>query len=504
MPSFGSLGRRDASAAPTTAPRVVFALVAIAWFMVVLDTAIITVALPVIKRQLGFGADSIQWVITAYVLTFGGCLLLGGRVADLFGRRRTLVTGMLAFTLVSLLIGLSSSVPLLIVLRGLQGLAAAFMSPAALSIVLVTFPEGRRRARALGYWSMVATGGAAVGLLLGGVLTQYTSWRWDFFINVPIGLVVSFLISRLVPAHAHTGVRRTMDTPGAVLATLGLMAAVLSFSQAPSWGWTDPRTLGGLVACVLLLAAFVVNERRAASPLMDLSIFKIRNVAGANAMMAAVFAGNLSMFFLITLYLQGVEHYSAIRTGLAFLPFPVILGFMSTRMAHLIPRFGFRPFLIIGPATVAVGMTWVCFLPVHGDYLLHVLPGLVVMPLGYGMSLAPMYAAATTGIPPRYAGLASGLITTSQQMGGALGVAVISGTASSVTSSLTRDTPLQALASGYDAGMAVGAGFTLLAVLLAVVVIRSPARVPVPQQDPQDAPQPQIAVQPAAMTKELP
>ena len=490
MSSSGSLGRRDPSSAPSTAPSVVFALVAIAQFMVVLDTAIITVALPVIKRQLDFGDDSIQWVVTAYVLTFGGFLLLGGRVADLFGRRRTLVAGMLAFTLVSLLIGLSSSVPLLIVLRGLQGLAAGFMSPAALSIVLVTFPEGHRRARALGYWSMVATGGAAVGLLLGGVLTQYAGWRWNFFINVPIGLVVSVLIARLVPAHAHTGVRRTMDVPGAVLATLGLMAAVLSFSQAPSWGWGDPRTLAGLAACVLLLVAFVANERRAASPLMDLSIFKIRNVSGADAMMAAAFAGQLSMFFLITLYLQGVEHYSAIRTGLAFLPFPVILGFFSTRMAQLVARFGFRLFLILGPSIVAVGMAWVCFLPVRGDYPLHVLPGLLIMPIGYGLSFAPMYRAATTGVPPRYAGLASGLITTSQQMGGALGLAVISGTAASVTASLTHDTLPQALTSGYDAGMAVAAGFTLVAVLLAVVVIRSPARVPTAQPDTQ-----QIALQ---------
>jgi EmrB/QacA subfamily drug resistance transporter len=445
--------------------RIVFALVAITQFMVVLDTAIINVALPVIKQQLGFGNASIQWVVTAYVLTFGGFLLLGGRVADLFGRRKTLVAGMLAFTAVSFLIGIDSSVPLLIALRGVQGMAAAFMSPAALSIVLVTFSEGHARARALGYWSMVATGGAAVGLLLGGILTQYAGWRWNFFINVPIGLVVSILIPRLVPAHAHNTGRRTLDSRGALVVTLGLMAGVFAFGQAPVWGWADPRTLGSLLLCVLLLAAFVWNERRVATPLMDLSIFKIRNVSGANGMMAAVFAGNLGMFFLLTLYLQGVEHYSAIRTGLAFLPFPIILGFVSTRMARLVARFGFRRFLILGPAIVTVGMAWVCFLPVHGDYPLHVLPGLLIMPIGYGMSFAPMYAAATTGTPPRYAGLASGLITTSQQMGGALGLAVISGAAASVTSSLT---------TGYDVGMAVATGFTLVAVILAVTVIRQP------------------------------
>lgn len=471
MPSFPHIRRGRPSDA---APSLVFALVALAQFMVVLDTAISNVALPVIKQQLGFSNDSIQWVVTAYVLTFGGFLLLGGRAADLFGRRRTLVAGMLAFTAVSFLIGINSSVPVLVVLRGLQGLAAALMSPAALSIVLVTFPEGRQRSRALGYWSLVATGGAAVGLLLGGVLTQYTGWRWNFFINVPVGLTVSVLITRLVPAHAGARDRRALDAPGALLVTVGLMAAVLAFSQGPSWGWGDPRTLAGFLASALLLAGFAVRERRAVAPLMDLSIFKVRNVSGANGMMAAVFAGNLGMFFLLTLYLQGVEHYSAVRTGLAFLPFPVILGFVSTRMARLVARFGFRPFLVLGPALVVLGMAWLCFLPVHGSYLLHVLPGLLIMPVGYGMSFAPMYAAATAGIPHRYAGLASGLIATSQQAGGALGLAVISGAAASVTASLIRTAAPQALTAGYDAGMAVSAGITLIAVLLAVTVIRSP------------------------------
>src|SRR5579875_2581712 len=255
MPFSVRAAARDRSAPPFA----VFTVVAAAQFMVVLDTAITNVALPVIKRQLAFSDTSVQWVVTAYVLTFGGFLLLGGRVADLFGRRATLITAMLAFTAVSLLIGLSSSVPALVVLRALQGLAAAFMSPAALSIVLVSFPEGRERRRALGYWSMVATGGAAVGLLLGGVLTQYAGWRWNFFINVPIGLVVSVLIARLVPAHSAPGPRRPLDAPGAVLVTAGLMAAVLAFSQAPVWGWGDARTLAGLAAAVVLIAGFAIN-----------------------------------------------------------------------------------------------------------------------------------------------------------------------------------------------------------------------------------------------------
>ncbi|MFF7212813.1 MFS transporter [Streptomyces sp. NPDC008238] len=459
-------------------PWPVFALVATAQFMVVLDTAIINVALPVIKRELDFGDSTIQWVVTAYVLAFGGFLLLGGRIADLLGRRRTLIVGMAAFTLVSFLIGANSSVPLLIVLRGLQGLAAAVMSPAALSTVLVLFPDGHRRARALGYWSMVATGGAAVGLLLGGVLTEYAGWRWNFFINVPVGLTVLALVPRLVPEHRpeRAGRRGLPDAPGAVLATAGLMAGVLAFSQAPAWGWTDVRTLTGFAACAILLAAFAVNERRAGEPLVDLGIFKIRNVSGANGMMAAVFAGNLGMFFLLTLYLQDVEHYSAVRTGLAFLPFPVVLGLTSTRMAGLVRRFGFRPFLILGPALVVTGMLWVSHLPVHGGYLVHVLPGLLIMPLGYGMSFAPMYAAATAGVPARWAGVTSGLITTSQQAGGALGLAVISGAAATVTSSLTHEALPQALTSGYNAAMTVAAAVTAVAVLLAVLVIRAPRR----------------------------
>ncbi len=454
---------------------VTFTLVAAAQFMVVLDTAIINVALPVIKVRLSFSDTSIQWAVTAYVLAFGGFLLFGGRVADLFGRRRVLLAGMAAFTLFSLLIGLNSSPVMLIVLRGLQGASAAFMSPAALSTVLVTFADDEhQRRRALGFWSMTATGGAAVGLLLGGVLTQYAGWRWNFFINVPVGIVTGILIARLVPRHGPAGRDRHLDLPGAVLVTAGLMAAVLAFSQAPVWGWGDARTLVGLAAAVVLIAGFAVNEQRTGRPLLPLSLFRVRNVSGANAMMAAVYAGNLAMFFLLTLYLQGIEGYSAIRTGLAFLPFPVILGFTSTRMAGLVARYGFRRFLILGPTLIIAGLAWMCFLPVHGDYALHVLPGLLIMPVGYGMSFAPMYAAATMGVAPQLAGITSGLISASQQMGGAVGLAIVSGAAAAVTGALSGTGRAQALTTGYDAGMGVAAGLTLLALLLAVTVIRAP------------------------------
>jgi EmrB/QacA subfamily drug resistance transporter len=462
-------------------PWLIFTCVAIAQFMVVLDTAIINVALPVIKNQLHFSNSGIQWVITAYVLAFGGFLLLGGRAADLFGRRRMLLAGMIAFTVCSLLVGLSPSTSLLVVLRGLQGASAAIMSPAALSIVLATFGEGHKRNQALGYWSMVATGGAAAGLLLGGVLTQYAGWRWNFFINVPVGAVMCVLIGRIVPAHANEEPRTSLDVPGALLITTALMAMVFLFSQAPAWGWTGARTVGAFAAVLVLLGLFPANERRAQHPLMNLSVFRIRNVSGANVMMGAVYAGNLGMFFLLTLYLQLVEHDSAIKTGLAFLPFPIILGLVSSQMRKLIARHGYRRYLILGPSLVAVAMTWICFLPVHGNYALHVLPSLLLMPIGYGMSFAPIYAAATSGVPARQSGLASGLITTSQQMGGAAGLAVLSGIAASFTASLTHDPVRQALTSGYNLAMAACVVFTLVAVLIAAVVIPNPGQAAGPQ-----------------------
>ena len=450
----------------------VFGCVAIAQFMVILDVTVINVALPVIKVQLHFGNAAIGWVVTAYVLTFGGFLLFGGRAADLFGRRRMLLSGMVAFTVCSFLVGISPDPALLVVLRGAQGLSAALMSPAALSIVLATFGEGPERNQALGYWSITATGGAAVGLLLGGVLTSYAGWRWNFFINVPVGAVMSVVIARVVPAYAPGEARTRLDVPGAVLATAGLMAAVFYLSQSPAWGWLDARTLPALVAALILLAVFVAHEQRTPYPLVPLAIFRNRNLSGANLAMAAVFAGNLGMFFLLTLYLQLIEHYSPIGTGIAILPVPVILGLVAAQMRRLIARDGYRRYLILGPALIAAGMAWACFLPVHGNYLVHLLPGLLVMPAGYGMTFPSAYAAATSGVPARQAGLASGLITTAQQIGGAVGLAVISAVAASYTSSLTRDSGPQALTSGYDLAMAVAAGLTLLASVVAATVIQ--------------------------------
>lgn len=454
----------------------VFVLVAIAQFMVVLDTAITNVALPTIQEQLGFSNSSIQWVVTAYVLTFGGFLLLGGRAADLFGRRRTLLTGMLAFTLFSFLIGISNSETVLIVLRALQGMSAALMSPAALSIVLTTFRDGSERNRALGYWTLVATGGAAVGLLLGGVLTEYVGWRWNFFINVPVGIVMAFMISRFVPAHTREEEYTGLDLPGAMLVTSSLITMVFAFTKATEWGWLSPSIIGTLAASAVLMAGFIYNEKRARHPLMPLSIFKIRNVAGANLMMAPIYAAMLGIFFLITLYMQAILGFTPVQTGLAFLPFPIVLGFMATRIPKLVGRFGYKRFLVAGPLIVAAGMAWLSRMPVDGNYFTSLLPALLVIPFGMGMTFMPIIAAATSGVPGREAGLASGLISTSQQMGGALGLAILSGVAATVTASSTNLGTNAALVHGYDRAMLVAVLFMLSAVALAVTVIRQPRK----------------------------
>jgi EmrB/QacA subfamily drug resistance transporter len=476
-----------------TSKWLIFTLVAIAQFMVVLDSAITNVALPTIKAQLNFTNSALQWVVTAYALTFGGFLLLGGRAADLFGRRRVLVSGMLAFTVFSFLIGISHSAILLIVLRALQGMSAALMSPSALSIVLTTFRDGPNRNRALSYWTLVATGGAALGLLLGGVLTQYVGWRWNFFINVPIGAVMTVLILKLVPAHAREDAYTGLDLGGALLVTSSLIATVLAFSESSNWGWTSPATLGLLAAAIALMGGFIINESRVKHPLIPLRIFTIRNVTGANLMMAPMYATMLGMFFLITLYVQLILGFSPVKAGLAFLPMPLVLAFMSTRMPGLVGRYGFRRFLIAGPVLVGIGLLWLSRLPVDGSYFVNLLPALVVIPVGIGMTFMPLIAAATSGVAGRESGLASGLITTSQQMGGALGLAILSGVATSVTAGSGYLGRAGSLVHGFDRAMLVGLAFMLVATTLAIAVIRQPSK-PQPKPEPQPKQRPQRVI----------
>ncbi len=456
----------------------IFVLVAIAQFMVVLDNAITNVALPTIKQQLHFTSSALQWVVTAYALSFGGFLLLGGRTADLFGRKKTLLAGMAAFTTFSLLIGLSQTSGEIIVLRALQGLSGAFMSPAALSIVLVTFRDGAARNKALSFWTLVATGGAALGMLLGGALTEYVGWRWNFFINVPIGIVMGILIARIVPEHEREETSKTLDVPGAVLATTSLMLLVFAFSQAPEWGWLSLKTLLTIVTGFVLLAGFIANEARARRPLMPLSIFKVRNVRGANMIMAPLYASMLGVFFLMTLYLQGVMHLSPFMTGLAFIPFPLAIAFMSTRMPKLVGQYGFKRFLVVGPLVVVVGLLWMSQLHTGSSYWLGILPAAIIMPLGIGMTMMPTIAAATSGIPAHEAGIASGLISTSQQMGGALGLSILSGIAASVAAGSVHVSATDAAIHGYHAAFLTASGFMMLASLVAMFVIRSPKTAP--------------------------
>jgi EmrB/QacA subfamily drug resistance transporter len=460
------------SAETTRRQWLIFLLLAVAQFMVVLDVSITNIALPSIMQELGFAANDLQWVLTAYALSFGGFLLFGGRASDLFGRKRVLLIGISAFTIISLLIGFSVSPLMLIVLRALQGVAAALMTPAALSIVLVTFEEQSARNQALGFWSLVATGGAAAGLLLGGALTQYLSWRWDFFVNVPIGIVLTYLCYLMLPEHEHEAAHQELDLPGAISVTLGLVALVYAFSMAPVWGWTSIGTLAMGVLAIALLVFFVCNESRSTHPLMPLSIFAIRNVTGANAIMAPIVAGMFGMFYLASLYIQQVLHYTPVLTGLAFLPFPFIVGVVSSYVPRYVSRYGFKPFIIAGLMLTIAGMAWMTRMPVDATYVIDLLPTFVLMPLGLGMVFMPIVASATYGVPPDEAGLASGLITTSQQMGGALGLSILTSVAASVTAAAADPTSAEALVHGYRYAFGTGLLFLVGSLVLAIFVIR--------------------------------
>jgi EmrB/QacA subfamily drug resistance transporter len=456
----------------------ILALLAIAQFMVVLDSAIVNVALPALEKALHFDQSSLQWVVTGYTLTFGGFLLLGGRAADLYGRRRVLLTGIAGFTVFSLLIGLSDSSVVVVILRALQGLSAAMMSPAALSILLTTFKEGKERNTALGVWSAVGAGGAAVGVLLGGILTQYMGWEWNFFINIPVGILVFIGLLKYVPAHVKEESDKNLDVIGAFLVTSGLMSLVYAFVEAPTWGWTDGRTLGLFAASAILLASFLFNESKVKHPLMPLSIFKIRNVSGANLMMVPVTAGMMGMFFFASLYIQGILQYSPVETGLAFLPVPVVIAISATVASRFVGKIGFKPLLMLGSSLLTIGIFYLSFITLDGTYIANVLPGLLIMGLGGGMTFVSISVAATSGVPGHEAGLASGLVSTSQQMGGALGLAILSGVATSaITSAMTNGTASSLTAAsvtGYDAAFRAAAIFTLFALLVAIFIIRQP------------------------------
>lgn len=449
-------------------------ILAVAQFMIVLDVSIVNVALPSLQKDLGLSLSALQGIVTAYTLAFGGFLLLGGRAADLYGRKRMFLGGVFFFTLVSLIIGIADNAMLMVPLRALQGLAAAFMSPAALSLVLSIFREQKERATALSVWGAVSAGGATAGLLVGGILTQYINWRWNFFVNVPVGIAVFIAAWRLLPAHTPEESDKTLDLPGAALGTGGLMMLVYTLSHGNAWGWLTTTTLAFLALSIGLLAAFIYNESRVKHPLMPLSFFRIGNIAAALGIQLPVTASMFAMFFFLSIYVQSILGYSPLATGFAFLPVSLIIGVVATQAPRVIRRFGYRAVLVVAPLFLATGLFIFTFTTPESSYW-NLLPGLLIMPIGLGLSFVSITIAATTGVPGRESGLASGLLTTAQQIGGSLGLAILSGIASSATAAAIVVAPgaqSAALVAGFHAAFWAGICFALLASFIALVAIR--------------------------------
>jgi EmrB/QacA subfamily drug resistance transporter len=459
----------------------VLVLVCIAQFMVVLDATITNVALPSIQEDVHFSQSSLQWVINGYTLVFGGFLLLGGRAGDLFGRKRIFLAGVVIFTAASLANGLSQSGGMLIVFRALQGLGAALVSPAALSIITTTFAEGEERAKALGVWSAIAAGGAAFGLLLGGILTDLLTWEWIFFVNVPIGIVAFVLSMRSVPESLAPDRPDNVDLPGAVSVTAGLMVLVFAIVKAETYGWGSGRTLALGAAAIALLVAFVVIEARAKAPLIRLSIFRSRNISGANAIMVLVMGGMFAFFFLASLYVQQVLGYSPLQAGLAFLPFTLGIIVGAGASQSLARRMPVHLIALIGLALSASGLLLLRGAGVDGSYLGNLLPAIVPMSIGMGMTFLPLTLIATTGVTDSDAGLASGLFNTSQQVGGALGLAILSTLAADRTTSVLEDLGravgaqdrTSALVDGFHLAYLGGIGLIAVGAVVLLAVLRA-------------------------------
>ncbi len=449
------------------------ALLCTVQFMVVLDIAVVNVALPSIQTDLGFSQENLQWVISAYALFFGGFLLLGGRAADLLGRRRVFLVGIVVFTVASLLSGFAWSEASLIVSRALQGLGAAIISPAALSILTTRFAEGPERNTALGAWGAVGAFGAVAGVLLGGVLTDLLSWEWIFYVNVPVG-VVAFLLTPVLLEESHDASARSFDLPGAALVTGGLVTLVYAITQANQYGWGSAETIGFFAAAAALLVGFVAWEARTSDPIMPLSIFRLRTLVGANV--AGLILGTVlfSMFLMLTLYMQQVLGYSPLKTGFAYLAVAGTAIVWSAVAAQLVTRVGVKPVLVVGMTFLTAGVAYFTQVSPGGSYVTDLLPGFLVIAVGMGFSFVPISIAALAGVKPAEAGLASGLINTSQQVGGALGIAALSAIATSATgdkiaSGAQRAT---ALTDGFQAAFTAGAAVGVVGILVALFVVR--------------------------------
>jgi EmrB/QacA subfamily drug resistance transporter len=465
------------TAAPTGRTKwLALALLAMTQFVIVLDASIVNVALPSIGRALDFSQDDLSWVVNAYTLTFGGFLLLGGRLADLMGRRRVFIGGLILFSLASLAGGLAQSDIWLIAARAVQGLGAALISPAALSLITTMFAEGAERNRALGVWGAVAGSGGAAGVLLGGVLTQYAGWEWVLFVNVPIGIFAAAIAPRLLPESRDDAEHRVFDVAGATTVTAGLALLVYALVDANNAGWASTQTLGVGAISLLLLAAFVVIESRTSHPLMPFSIFRLRTLRGADVVGLLIGMSLFAMFFFLSLYMQQVLGYDALKTGFSYLPLALNIIISAGVASNLVTRIGFKPTLIVGLLLVAAGLVWFAQVSPDGGYVSDLLFPSLVIAWGLGLAFVPVTVAAVTGTRPDEAGLASGLINTAQQVGGALGLAILAAVANGRTSDVIASgerNPAVALTEGFQDAFLVGAGFALLAAFLAAVMISS-------------------------------
>jgi EmrB/QacA subfamily drug resistance transporter len=450
------------------------AVLGIAYLMVVLDVAIVNVALPSIQTDLGFAPEDLQWVVSGYALTFGGLLLLGGRAGDLLGRRLIFMIGLAAFAAFSLLAGLSTSPGMLIGARLLQGAAGAILSPSVFSITAVLFKEGAERNKALGILGAIAGSGAAIGVLMGGVLTEYLGWEWIFFVNVPIGLAALALVPRYVSESRADGLTRHFDTAGAVTVTGSLMALVYGLTQSTTNGWTSAQTLGALAGSAVLMAAFLWIESRSPSPLVPLGFFRRRTPTAANLIGLGLGTMVFGMFFLLSLYQQQVLGFSAIKTGVGYLAVALTAVVFSGVAQALVTRLGVKPILAVGMGLLGGGLAYFTQVSVGGSYVGDLLPGFLLIGVGLGFSFVPVSIAALAGVDGRNAGLASGLINTSQQIGGAIGLAVLSTVATTRTENLLADGRDQAtaLTSGFQIAFWVGVGLAAASLVATLVALR--------------------------------
>jgi EmrB/QacA subfamily drug resistance transporter len=455
--------------------------------MIVLDSTIVNVALPSIKRDLGFTQTSLAWVVNGYLLTFGGFLLLGGRLGDLLGHRRMFLGGIALFTLASLACGSATAQGTLIAARVVQGFGGAVVSAVSLSLMVALFVEPGERAKAMGVFGFVASGGGSLGVLLGGILTDVLSWHWIFLVNVPIGIGVAVLALRVLPAGRRTGAAPRLDVVGAILVTAALMLAVYAIVNGNQAGWTSAQTLGLLVAAAALLAGFVAVESRVRSPLVPLGLFRRRNLATANGV-GVLWAGAMfAWFFLSALYLQLVLGYTPLQVGLAFLPANLIMGAFSIGLsAKLVMRFGIKLPLATGLLLAAAGLGLFARAPLGGHFTVDVLPSMILLGIGAGMAFNPVLLAAMGDVEPSESGLASGIVNTSFMMGGALGLAVLASIAASRTSDLlaTGDGRIAALNAGYHTAFLVGSAFAVVAAVLGAVLLQTRATMAVPAHAP--------------------